>query len=169
MVPARRRTSSFFQECTQLRGYCLSEQMNWLRGPLRSSDLSCLDFFLRLQVKVAYETPMASPENLVARISLVLADVHDKTGIFQGVRDSMHCRCEACTAPASRSFEHKVSFSLYSCSKSLLYSPFLRNKHPLETYLFLSDTTMYCEGCLFLKGLSPIIVWTTIVATPCVR
>lgn len=75
--------------------------------PPRSPDLSCLDFFLWGQLKSAvYETPIASPEDLVARISAAAADVRDMPGIFQRVQDSIHRRCEACIAAGGRSFEH---------------------------------------------------------------
>ncbi|CAL1296021.1 unnamed protein product [Larinioides sclopetarius] len=50
--------------------------------------------------------PIASQEDLVARISAAAADVRDMPGIFQRVRDSIHRRCEDCIAAAGSSFEH---------------------------------------------------------------
>ena len=87
--------------------------MNWSQGggevswPLRSSDLSCLGFFLWEQLKhVVYETSIVSPEELVVQISVAAADIRVMAGIFQHVRDSMHYRCEVCNIVAGRLLEH---------------------------------------------------------------
>jgi len=74
-------------------------------------------FFPGGQLKSAvFETPRASPEDLVAQISAAAANVRDMPGIFQRVRDSIHCRCEACLEAGSLSFViNKGSLSSFYC------------------------------------------------------
>ncbi|GFW90958.1 uncharacterized protein TNCV_1758321 [Trichonephila clavipes] len=75
--------------------------------PERSSDLSPLDFFLWEFLKgIVYETPVATPEDLVGRIVEAAGFVRDTPGIFEKVRCSMQRRCQACLDASGKNFEH---------------------------------------------------------------
>ncbi|GBO04646.1 hypothetical protein AVEN_268492-1 [Araneus ventricosus] len=54
--------------------------------PARSTDLTCLDYFLWGYVKsLVYETPVNSAEDLVARIAAAAGEVRDTPGVFANV------------------------------------------------------------------------------------
>ncbi|GFW53280.1 hypothetical protein TNCV_4710111 [Trichonephila clavipes] len=56
-----------------------------------------LGFFLWGFLKgLVYETPVATPEDLVGRIVEAAGCVRDTPGIFEKVRCSMQRRCQAC-------------------------------------------------------------------------
>lgn len=78
-----------------------------VRWPARSPDLSCLDFFFWGALKsMVYETPVDTDTVLVARISVAAANISEKPGIFERVRQSMRRRCEACIRVNGNNFEH---------------------------------------------------------------
>ncbi|GFY02519.1 uncharacterized protein TNCV_3503991 [Trichonephila clavipes] len=78
-----------------------------IAGPERSSDLSPLDFFLWGFLKgLLYETPVATPEDLVGRIVEAAGCVRDTPGTFEKVRCSMQRRCRACLDASGKNFEH---------------------------------------------------------------
>ncbi|GFV66388.1 uncharacterized protein TNCV_1478521 [Trichonephila clavipes] len=70
---------------------------NWLA---RSTDLSCLDFFLWGHLKsLVYASPVDSDETLVAK------RFRERPRVFANVRQSLCRRCEACIFAGGRSFE----------------------------------------------------------------
>ncbi|GFW22272.1 uncharacterized protein TNCV_1430261 [Trichonephila clavipes] len=88
--------------------------------PARSPDLSPLDFFLWGFLKgLVYETPVATPEDLVGRIIEAAGCVRDTPGIFEKVRCSMQRRCQACLDASGKNFEFAVSSTLVECERSL--------------------------------------------------
>ncbi|GFV57058.1 uncharacterized protein TNCV_2931811 [Trichonephila clavipes] len=79
--------------------------------PARSPDLSPLDFFLWGFLKgLVYETPVATPEDLVGRIVEAAGCVRDIPGIFEKVRCSMQRRCQACLDASGKNFEHLLNY-----------------------------------------------------------
>ena len=72
--------------------------------PPRYPDLSAQIFFsLGVTKCCLYETPIASPEDLVVQIHAAAAEARNLPLIFQRVQDYMHRRC---IAAAGCSFEH---------------------------------------------------------------
>ena len=62
----------------------------------RSSDLTCLDFFLWGYMKqLVYETVVETEEDLVARNTVAAGTIADMPGIFERTRQSMVRRCTA--------------------------------------------------------------------------
>ncbi|GBM06104.1 hypothetical protein AVEN_265166-1 [Araneus ventricosus] len=77
------------------------------RWPSRSADLSSLDYFLWGHLKaIICGTPVASIEDLVARLSIAAARVHEIPVIYGTVRRSLLRRYQACIDVGSRNFEH---------------------------------------------------------------
>lgn len=75
--------------------------------PARSPDLSPLDFFFWGRLKaLMYETPIESPEELVARLSAAVGEVLEKPDVFANVRRSILRRCSACITSGGHNFEH---------------------------------------------------------------
>lgn len=120
VVPRHLRATMWFQHdgapahyTRDVRNYLNTQYPNrWIgRGapiawPPRSPDLSSLDYFFWGHLKsLVYETPVDSPEDLVARIIAAAGDVRDMPGIFETVRQSLRRRCEACLTVGGRSFE----------------------------------------------------------------
>ncbi|GFX67549.1 transposable element Tcb1 transposase [Trichonephila clavipes] len=56
-----------------------------------------------------YETPVATPEDLVGKIVEAAGCVRDTPGIFEKVRCSMQRRCQACLDASGKNFEHLLS------------------------------------------------------------
>ncbi|GFV72290.1 uncharacterized protein LOC103512048 [Trichonephila clavipes] len=54
---------------------------------------------------LVYETPVATPEDLVGRIVTAAGCVRDTPGIFEKVRGSMQLRCQACLDASEKNFE----------------------------------------------------------------
>ncbi|GFW20651.1 uncharacterized protein TNCV_1048741 [Trichonephila clavipes] len=54
---------------------------------------------------LVYATPLASHEDLVARISEAAARVREIHGTFEHVRQSLHGRSQACIVTGGRGFE----------------------------------------------------------------
>ncbi|GFU05864.1 retrovirus-related Pol polyprotein from transposon 412 [Trichonephila clavipes] len=76
--------------------------VNW---PVRSSDHSCLDFFLLGHMKsLVYTSPVDSDEALVARIAVIAGDMREIPRVFANVRQSLRQRCEACIFASGCSF-----------------------------------------------------------------
>lgn len=74
--------------------------------PARSPDLTSLDFFLWGHLKsLVYETPVASRENLVARIVAAAGEIQDNPDILDRVCHSIVRRYNACMRVGGRSFE----------------------------------------------------------------
>ncbi|GBN97017.1 hypothetical protein AVEN_46672-1 [Araneus ventricosus] len=70
------------------------------------SDLSCLDFFLWGHLKIlVYESPIASDEDLVARISVAAGVIREMSGVFEKVRRSLRRRCNVCITASGLSFK----------------------------------------------------------------
>ncbi|GFV61566.1 hypothetical protein TNCV_4543981 [Trichonephila clavipes] len=64
----------------------------------RSPDLSPLDFFFWVHLKsLAYETTMATVEDLTAGVIIALADIASPLDLFERVRQSFVCRCSVST------------------------------------------------------------------------
>ena len=77
--------------------------------PARSSDLTCLDFFLWGYMKsMVYETDTDSEEDLAARIVSAAAEVRETSGIFGRVQQSrpMARRCTVCLDVNGCVFQH---------------------------------------------------------------
>ncbi|GFV80126.1 uncharacterized protein TNCV_1476891 [Trichonephila clavipes] len=66
-----------------------------------------LRFFLWGFLKgLVYETPVATPEDLVGRIVEAAGCVEDTSGIFEKMRCSMQRRCQTCLDASGKNFEH---------------------------------------------------------------
>ncbi|GFW88719.1 uncharacterized protein TNCV_2833791 [Trichonephila clavipes] len=83
--------------------------MDWPCGPVnwpaRSSDLSCLDFFLWCHMKsLVYTNPVDSDEALIAKIAVVASDIREMPGVFPNARQFLFLWCEACIFAGGRSF-----------------------------------------------------------------
>ena len=75
--------------------------------PVRSPDLTCLDFFLWGYIKsMVYETDIDSEENLVACIVSAEAEIRETPGIFGRVQQNMARRCTVCLDVNCREFQH---------------------------------------------------------------
>ncbi|GBM81472.1 hypothetical protein AVEN_163630-1 [Araneus ventricosus] len=71
--------------------------------PSRSPDLSSLDYFLWEHLEsLIYVTLVDSEEDLVARIFVAAARVHEIPGIFESVLQSLHQHCQACVTVGGR-------------------------------------------------------------------
>ncbi|GFV56427.1 uncharacterized protein TNCV_1709771 [Trichonephila clavipes] len=120
-VTAATRTSMWFQQDGAPAHFSISVRNHldatcgerWIgRGgpvhwPLRSPDLSCLDYFFWGQMKsLVYETPVNSAEELVARISAAAGEIRNTLEMLSNVRRSMKRRCEARITCGGRQFEH---------------------------------------------------------------
>lgn len=74
--------------------------------PARSPDLNPLDFYLWGHMKsLVYATPVASEEDLIARIAVAAGDIAEKRGVFQRVRESLEKRCRMCIEEGGGHFE----------------------------------------------------------------
>ncbi|GFY09288.1 SF3 helicase domain-containing protein [Trichonephila clavipes] len=70
-----------------------------------------LGFFLwRFLKGLVYETPVATPEDLVGRIVEAAGCVRDTPDIFEKVRCSMQRRCQACLDVSENNFEHLLNY-----------------------------------------------------------
>jgi hypothetical protein len=77
-----------------------------IRWPARSPDLTSLDFFLWGHLKnLVYETPVASPENLIAKIVAAAGEIQDDPDMLSRVRQSYVHRYNVCINVGGRSFE----------------------------------------------------------------
>jgi hypothetical protein len=75
--------------------------------PARSPDLAPLDYFFWGHVKsLVYETPVDTPEELLARILAASDVVRETPGILERTRQNFVRRCNACIECEGRHFEH---------------------------------------------------------------
>ncbi|GFV90538.1 uncharacterized protein TNCV_2222541 [Trichonephila clavipes] len=72
-----------------------------------------IGFFLWGFLKgLVYETPVATPEDLVGRVIEAAGCVRDTPGIIEKVRCSMQRRCQACLDASGKNFEHLLPLDL---------------------------------------------------------
>ena len=75
--------------------------------PVRSPDLSCLNFYFWGYMKtLIYNIPVDNAQEPVARIAVAAGEIRDMPGVFQNVWISMCRRCEVCIVTGRRNFEH---------------------------------------------------------------
>ncbi|GBN78503.1 hypothetical protein AVEN_256536-1 [Araneus ventricosus] len=80
--------------------------MDWTWWPPRYPDLSILYYFLWGHLKsLVHATPVDSVEDLVARISVAAAPVHEIPVNFESVCQSLHRRCQAGITVGRRNLE----------------------------------------------------------------
>lgn len=96
-------------------------------GPIvwlpRSTDFSCLDFFLRGRMKsLIYECSIKTDMDLVARFAVVAGITREIPGAFANISQSLSRRCKACITADGRSFEHVITFLLIKCFLKYLLS-----------------------------------------------
>ena len=83
--------------------------------PLRSPDLSLMDFFLSGAIKnLVYDTLVNSEMDLVARISIAATMIIETPGIFEHVRQFMFHRYQACIHVSDWNFEYFLR-CFYAC------------------------------------------------------
>ena len=72
---------------------------------VRSPDLPCLDFYFKGHIRtLAYDTPVDSAEELVARTSVVAREIRNMPEVFQNLQISMRRRCEVRFVAGGRNF-----------------------------------------------------------------
>ena len=82
----------------------------WRGGPIpwpaRSSDLNSLHYFLWVYLEsLAFETPVETDIELVARIVAAYVIIQNTSGIFVRVRLNLVRRCHVCIEVGGRQFE----------------------------------------------------------------
>ncbi|GBN47982.1 hypothetical protein AVEN_22010-1 [Araneus ventricosus] len=65
-------------------------------------------FFRGNMKSLVYEMPVASAEDLVARIVVAADKINTPPGIFERVRQSFLLRCQLCNNTRGRHFEHQL-------------------------------------------------------------
>ncbi|GFV50318.1 hypothetical protein TNCV_622261 [Trichonephila clavipes] len=63
---------------------------------------------LPLGLHEEFGVPVASVENLIAQIFVAAGRIRDISGIFQNVRNSIQCRCQAFQTISGRNFKHPL-------------------------------------------------------------
>lgn len=80
-----------------------------IQWPPRSPDLTPMDFFFWGEMKrLVYETPIETPEELVARVVAAAAIIRETPGCFERVRQSFARRCQLAINVNGRHFQQHL-------------------------------------------------------------